>query len=288
MNSLTKYLSTDRLHCIVRRAAMPLILAVLLVALCPCASAIPAKPVPERLVNDFAGIFTAEEALSLERALTAFDDSTSNQITVVTVNDLEGYAPAEYGTEIGERWGVGSGKFDNGIVVLVKPKTGDSRGQVNISVGYGLEGAIPDSYCKRIIETEMIPRFRENDYFGGTAAACSVLMKLASGEISEPREADSGGGPVILFLALAFIGFCIFIVIVASGGKGGNGGSGGGGYMDGDDFARGLIIGSILNGGRHSSGWGSSGGGFGGGFGGGSFGGFGGGSFGGGGASGSW
>lgn len=287
MNSLTKYLSTDRLHCIVRRAAMPLILAVLLVALCPCASAIPAKPVPERLVNDFAGIFTAEQALSLERALTAFDDSTSNQITVVTVNDLEGYAPAEYGTEIGERWGVGSGKFDNGIVVLVKPKTGDSRGQVNISVGYGLEGAIPDSYCKRIIETEMIPRFRENDYFGGTAAACSVLMKLASGEISEPREAEDGGGT--LFMILTALGFVVIIFLVASaGGKGGNGGSGGGSYMDGDDFARGLIIGSILNGGRHSSGWGSSGGGFGGGFGGGSFGGFGGGSFGGGGASGSW
>lgn len=287
MNNLTKYLSTDRLHCIVRRAAMPLMLAVLLVALCPCASAIPAKPVPERLVNDFAGIFTAEEALSLERELTAFDDSTSNQITVVTVNDLEGYAPAEYGTEIGERWGVGSGKFDNGIVVLVKPKTGDSRGQVNISVGYGLEGAIPDSYCKRIIETEMIPRFRGNDYFGGTAAACSVLMKLASGEISEPREAEDGGGT--LFMILTALGFVVIIFLVASaGGKGGNGGSGGGGYMDGDDFARGLIIGSILNGGRHSSGWGSSGGGFGGGFGGGSFGGFGGGSFGGGGASGSW
>ncbi len=287
MNNLTKYLSTDRLHCIVRRAAMPLMLAVLLVALCPCASAIPAKPVPERLVNDFAGIFTAEQALSLERALTAFDDSTSNQITVVTVNDLEGYAPAEYGTEIGERWGVGSGKFDNGIVVLVKPKTGDSRGQVNISVGYGLEGAIPDSYCKRIIETEMIPRFRENDYFGGTAAACSVLMKLASGEISEPREAEDGGGT--LFMILTALGFVVIIFLVASaGGKGGNGGSGGGSYMDGDDFARGLIIGSILNGGRHSSGWGSSGGGFGGGFGGGSFGGFGGGSFGGGGASGSW
>ena len=287
MNNLTKYLSTDRLHCIVRRAAMPLMLAVLLVALCPCASAIPAKPVPERLVNDFAGIFTAEQVLSLERALTAFDDSTSNQITVVTVNDLEGYAPAEYGTKIGERWGVGSGKFDNGIVVLVKPKTGDSRGQVNISVGYGLEGAIPDSYCKRIIETEMIPRFRENDYFGGTAAACSVLMKLASGEISEPREAEDGGGT--LFMILTALGFVVIIFLVASaGGKGGNGGSGGGGYMDGDDFARGLIIGSILNGGRHSSGWGSSGGGFGGGFGGGSFGGFGGGSFGGGGASGSW
>ena len=287
MNNLTKYLSTDRLHCIVRRAAMPLMLAVLLVALCPCASAIPAKPVPERLVNDFAGIFTAEQVLSLERALTAFDDSTSNQITVVTVNDLEGYAPAEYGTEIGERWGVGSGKFDNGIVVLVKPKTGDSRGQVNISVGYGLEGAIPDSYCKRIIETEMIPRFRENDYFGGTAAACSVLMKLASGEISEPREAEDGGGT--LFMILTALGFVVIIFLVASaGGKGGNGGSGGGSYMDGDDFARGLIIGSILNGGRHSSGWGSSGGGFGGGFGGGSFGGFGGGSFGGGGASGSW
>ena len=171
------------------------------------AVAIPSKPNPPRLVNDYAGVFHASQRMALERKLTAFDDSTSNQITVVTVNDLEGYSPAEYGTEIGLRWEVGSKNFDNGIVVLVKPKTAGSDGQVNISVGYGLEGAIPDSYAKRIINNEMIPAFSRGDYFAGVDNACTVLMQLASGEIDAPRETTGSGSSmwIVLFLILFLI-----------------------------------------------------------------------------------
>ena len=151
------------------------------------AAAIPDKPYPPRLVNDLAGILDYAQCASLERKLAAFSDSTSNQIAVVTVSDLEGYSPSEYGTEIGMKWQVGSAKFDNGIVILVKPKTPDAPGQVNISVGYGLEGAIPDTYAKRIINNEMIPAFRYGDYYRGIDDACTVLMKLASGEIQASR-----------------------------------------------------------------------------------------------------
>lgn len=253
------------------------------------ASAIPSRPVPQRLVNDYADIFTWEEEARLERALTAFDDSTSNQIAVVTVTDLEGYDPAEYAVRIGLDWKVGSEEFDNGVVVLVKPKTDDSNGQAFIAVGYGLEGAIPDAYAKRIIENEMIPHFRENDYFAGTAQACVTLMRLASGEISEPRGgvSDDDIGGIIAFLVMIAV---IVVVLVIVGGKNNHGG--GGGHRQEIDAAD--VIGTILTygsilgrsgGGRSHGGFG--GGSFGGGFGGG-FGGFGGGSFGGGGAGGSW
>lgn len=245
------------------------------------ASAIPSRPVPQRLVNDYADIFTWEEESRLERALTAFDDSTSNQIAVVTVTDLEGYDPAEYAVRIGLDWKVGSEEFDNGVVVLVKPKTDDSDGQVFIAVGYGLEGAIPDAYAKRIIEDEMIPHFRENDYFAGTAQACVTLMQLASGEISEPRGGipdDDIGGLIAVFVIFAMIVFVLLIV----GGKNNHGGRGGNRQeIDAAD-----VIGTILT---YGSLIGRSGGGRShGGFGGGGFGGFGGGSFGGGGAGGSW
>jgi uncharacterized membrane protein YgcG len=160
--------------------------AMLLIAL-HTAFAIPQRPEPARLVNDLAGLFSSSQTEHLERMLVAFDDSTSNQIAVVTVADLEGYDAAEYATRIGLDWGVGSEKFDNGVVILVKPKT-TSSGQVFIAVGYGLEGAIPDAYAKRIINNEMIPHFMQNDYFGGVYEACEIIMKLASGEISEMRE----------------------------------------------------------------------------------------------------
>ncbi|MDE5732078.1 MAG: TPM domain-containing protein [Bacteroidales bacterium] len=245
-----------------------IIAAAIIAAASVNSSAIPGKPVPERLVNDFAGLFTASETAALERVLTAFDDSTSNQIAVVTVNDLEGYEPAEYATRIGIGWQVGSKDFNNGIVILVKPKD-SSPGKVFIAVGYGLEGAIPDAYAKRIIDSEMIPRFAANDYFGGVSAGCAVLMKLASGEISEPRGHEDEDIPWQIGLVLALL-FVIIILWIAKK----NGG-------DGPNRGRRRVIytGPIITGRGH---------GFGGGHGSGGFGGFGGGSFGGGGAGGSW
>ncbi len=237
-------------------------------------SALPVRPDPERLVNDLAGIFTPEQTASLENQLVAFDDSTSNQIAVVTVLDLEGYSSADYATRIGLDWGVGSSEFNNGIVVLVKPKT-DTYGEVFIAVGYGLEGAIPDAYAKRIINDEMIPYFMNNDYFGGVSAACDVLMKLASGEISAVRDYEDDGAVAAIITFVIIIAIILIIISIANKNNKGNGNSGGNGgrriYMGPIDFG------------------GPSRGGFGGGsFGGGSFGGFGGGSFGGGGAGGRW
>lgn len=241
-------------------------------------SAIPSRPSPARLVNDLAGLFDISQTAQLERMLVAFDDSTSNQIAVVTVKDLEGYEASEYATRIGLDWGVGSEKFDNGVVILVKPKT-SSPGQVFIAVGYGLEGAIPDAYAKRIINNEMIPCFMENDYYDGVYKACEVLMKLASGEISQMREYEEDDD-IYAIIAILIIIFMIIIIVSfvnKNGGSGGNGGSRG----------RNVYTGPIITTGNDFGGWGrSSGGGFGGGLGG--FGGFGGGSFGGGGAGGSW
>ena len=231
--------------------------------------AIPSRPDPQRLVNDLAQVFTSDQVSRLENTLVAFDDSTSNQIVVVTVKDLEGYDPSEYATRIGLDWGVGSAQFNNGIVLLVKPKTYDSAGQVFIAVGYGLEGAIPDAYAKRIIENELIPNFRLNDYYAGVEAACDVLMKLASGEISEPRGEEEDDALLEIIATLLFIGLLIFIFIIAVGQNDDNGHSSGGGR-------RTIYVGPIITSGR-SYGGGSS---FGGGFGGGSFGG--------GGAGGSW
>lgn len=240
------------------------------------ASAIPSRPDPPRLVNDMAGLFSSWQSEGLEQMLVAFDDSTSNQIAVITTNDLEGYDISEYATRVGIKWQVGSAEFNNGIVMVVKPKTDDSYGEVFIAVGYGLEGAIPDAYAKRIINNEMIPYFQTGDYYQGVVCACDILMKLASGEISEMRDDDDGVIPsIIATICLIILILIIFSAISGNNNSGkGNGGSGG----------RHVYRGPIITGG-HSSNWGSFGGS--GGFGGG-FGGFGGGSFGGGGAGGRW
>ncbi len=273
MNFQTRYpMSTIRKTVSLLTAAVLLSLTV--------AAQIPPKPSVPLAVNDFAGIFPAADARSMNSVLTAFADSTSNRIVVVTVSDLNGMDPMMYAYEIGEQWGVGTDKFDNGVVVLVKPRTGGSSGQVSIAVGYGLEGAIPDAVAKRIIENEMIPRFREEDYAGGVAAALDVLMRLAAGEISyrEYEESADAGG----YIAMIVFGlFLILIVLAAVSGRNGPRNLGSGGSRT-SSLGDAIFWTSVLGGGGRGGGFGGMGGG------GGFSGGFGGGSFGGGGASGSW
>ena len=241
-------------------------------------AAIPDPPSPARLVNDFAGAFLPEQRDSLEAVLVAFDDSTSNQICVVTVPTLDGMEVSDYAVRLANHWGIGSEK-NNGLLVLIKPRGAEDWIDVNIQVGKGLEGAIPDVYASRIIRNIMGPQLRDrrDDYWRATVLACDELMKLASGEISEPRDGRSEDDDTSDAIA-AFFTFLIFAFVfyrIYKSFKKFNHRYGGG---SGGDFSGGSSFGgwSSSDWGSGSSSGGSSGG----------FGGFGGGSFGGGGASG--
>lgn len=247
---------------------------------------IPPSPVPPRLVNDYAGIL-GEKAFALERVLRAFNDSTSNQITIVTLPDLGGYAASQAAYEIGERWGVGNAKYNNGVVILIKPKNENGAGEVFIAPGYGLEAALPDAVCKRIIDDEMIPYFRQNQYTQGVLAGLRIIMPLAAGEISV-QEYMPQENEVAIALVCAAVVIFIVVTVAISGSKNKRNKNNGGKNNDGrteDDRGLRLALWATLLSMGNSSGR-SSGGGYGGGSGG--FGGFGGGSFGGGGAGGRW
>ena len=229
---------------------------------------LPSPSNPPRLVNDYTGTLSASQINTLEHKLVAYNDSTSTQILVLLVDDLQGYSIEQYATEIGHSWGVGQKDKGNGVVILVKPKKGSERGEVNISTGYGMEQYVTDATGKNIIEKEMIPAFKEGDYYTGIDNAVNVIMALCSGKFTQDEYTDDDGFP--LWLIILFIIAIVIIFSKFSDGSGQN-------YSGGGSRTIWIPMG----------GGGFSGGGFGGGSSGG-FGGFGGGGFGGGGASGSW
>lgn len=237
---------------------------------------IPDKPQPQRLVNDYAGILSSEEVNALEQKLVHFNDSTSTQIVVVIVNDLGGRDETDYADRLGEKWGVGQKGQNNGIVILIKPTGGQGQRKARISVGYGLEGVIPDATARKIVDNEMIPYFKKNQFCQGINAAVDILISLSKGEFTADQynKHTSKTNPYITFILIAVIIF-VFILITNNKRKGP--------LSPGKSLPFWMLLGMMGSGRGSSGGWGggSSGGG-------GGFGGFGGGSFGGGGASGSW
>lgn len=237
-------------------------------------SVIPARPNPPRLVNDFAGALSAQERARLEQKLTAYNDSTSTQITIVIVKTTEPYPIGDFAFQVGRKWGVGQSQKNNGLVLAWATQTR----KVYIATGYGLEGAIPDAIAKRIIASDIVPAFKQQRYFDGLDAATTEIIQRAQGEYkADPRSSDDDGGFGGLFF-LIVVGLIIFIIFAnRNRGGGGSNRNRGGGFFPPVFFPT-----------STGSGWGGSSGGFGGGSGGGGFGGFGGGSFGGGGAGGDY
>lgn len=239
---------------------------------------IPDRPDPPRLVNDFAGILNPTEVTRMESRLVKFNDSSSTQITIVTVKSLNGYDKNDFAQRLGQKWGVGQKGKNNGVVVLIKPKYSNEKGEAAIQTGYGLEGVLPDVTCKRIVENEMIPRFREGDYYAGINAAVNTIISISRNEFTaeqyNKRTQKKSGAIAVPILIL--IG--IFIWVLAS--RKGNMHSVGKSLP----FWASMMMLSSMGRGSSGGSWGS----FSSGSGGGGFGGFGGGSFGGGGAGGSW
>lgn len=263
---------------LLRRSPYGLATGYLLLATCCFASddCIPSKPSPPRLVNNFSKEFpeflSADEEQTLEYKLKNFSKETSNQIVIVIVDDLCGYDANEFSVRVGEQWGVGQGKFDNGVVIMLKPTGGTGQRDVYIAVGYGLEGVIPDITAKQIVSNEIIPQFENGKYYEALNGATDVLISLTKKEFSyndyQHEEKEGSWLPFIIF----------FIIVVY------------GTIRHLRNLKRDYTI--TRNGKTYHTGpWGGSwgGGGWGGGgFSSGEFGGFGGGSFGGGGAGGKW
>ncbi|UKT64182.1 TPM domain-containing protein [Pedobacter mucosus] len=239
---------------------------------------------PTTLVSDFSGVLSASQKQMLEQKLVAFSDSSSTQIAIAILKSVGDYDINEYALELGRKWGVGQGGKNNGIMIVVA--VGDRK--ISIQTGYGVEGALPDVYAKRIIDNDIKPNFKAGDYYAGLDAGTTSIIKYTKGEYKNdnPKSTAKKGGSGSIAIIIIII---IVVIILMRKGGGGGGNQVIGGRGGSNSLFWGMLLGSALGGRGGNSGWGG-GGGFGGGSsgGGGGFGGFGGGSFGGGGSSGSW
>ncbi len=156
-------------------AALILSLIIIVCTMCSCGkNAKDQLPTPTEkfFVNDFAGVLTDADANTIYNSGVALQEATQAQAVVVTVESLDGKEASEYALELGRQWGVGEKDKDNGVVILLS--SGDR--EIYISVGYGLEGALPDSKTGRIIDTYGISYFSNDNFSAGILGIYNAIV----------------------------------------------------------------------------------------------------------------
>ncbi len=140
------------------------------------------------IVTDDANVFSETELLFMRNKLSAFEEETTNQIVVLTINDLKGETIESYAYEVFNKNELGREDVDNGVLILFSK----NDREVRIEVGMGLESYITDALASRVIRNTMVPRFKEEKYFKGIDVATDQIIDFLKDPkaIEEFNEAD--------------------------------------------------------------------------------------------------
>ena len=214
-----------------------------------------ALPTPTEafFVNDFAQVLTEADAQAVAQAGEALATATKAQIVLVTVENTGNRTLEEYSLAIARDWALGDADLDNGVLLLFTTEGPHSR----IEVGYGLEGALPDSKAGRILDTYLVPVYEDPaSWSAGLTATYTALINAAYAEygladsqlpLETPEEAGEDVGPAELMMLLPILLVLVFVIFgmrrglvhVGPGGFGGGyhrGGFGGGFHGGGGGF----------------------------------------------------
>lgn len=241
---------------------------------------VPVPPLSAHVI-DQAGMLNSQQRSNLDNVLKEYEARTGSQIAILLISSTAPEAIEQYSIRVADAWKLGRKGVDDGVILVVAKDNDKALRRLRIEAGRGIQGTVTDAQSKRILQDVIAPYFRQNDYYGGLAAAITALTTLMDQEhLPAPagkqaaQDEGLGGWLPILFVLFMFVAIIYQRsrssfkygprgrstgMILGSGGLGGLGGFGAGGGFD-----------------RHSGG--SSGGGFSGG----------GGGFDGGGASGDW
>jgi uncharacterized protein len=236
------------------------------------AKADPTFPALTGRVVDDAHILPAATQAELTQKLTTLEQANGDQLVVVTVPSLQDDDISDYGYRLGRAWGIGQKGKNNGALLIIAP----NEKKVRVEAGYGLEPVLTDAVSSLIIQREILPRFREGDFAGGTTAGVDAIINVlaeprqlaeaqaraAAQEVRRPqRRADPGAVIVIVIIAIFVLsglfrrggggGLLPLLLLSSLGGRGrdddwGDGGGGGGGFSGG---------GGSFGGGGASGGW---------------------------------
>ena len=173
-------------------------------------------PPPTAHFNDYAGLVPAETAQRLDEKLRDFEKQTSTQVVVAVFPELPSPSLEDFTIRTAESWKAGNKAYDNGVVLFVFVKDRKLR----IETGYGLEGALPDALARRILDGEVVPRFREGDWAGGLEAGIDAILAATRGEYQPPAEKRRGPPTAAVVVILLFVLVFVLLAVFGSAASG--------------------------------------------------------------------
>ncbi|MCR4575771.1 MAG: TPM domain-containing protein [Lentisphaeria bacterium] len=163
-----------------------IIVGVFLLAVATLMGGVPPKPAEFNCVFDYGGMLAPLETQLIRVAGNYIRAKSKAELVVVTVENLDGMVLEDYAHELFNTWGLGDKQQNNGVLFLVNKETtlAGTSGRVRIEVGYGLEGALPDSVCGRILDEKTLPAWENKEYGRGIVDGYMELVRRVAMEYS--------------------------------------------------------------------------------------------------------
>lgn len=133
-------------------------------------------------VTDAADILSRSELKQLRSDVKSMCDYYSTRIVVGIVSTFDDYDIDEYAGKLAEKWDLSD---ENTMLILVKPKSDEEQGEAMLLASSDLEDVFTNSVCDGIVREQMIPHFKNDDYFGGIEAALEYMNNMSDEEEPE-------------------------------------------------------------------------------------------------------
>lgn len=162
---------------------------------------------PTGFVTDTTSTLTTEQITTLDVKLSSYEKETGSEIAVAMIPTTDGMDIAQYATELGNKWGVGKEKVDNGILLVIAK---DDR-ELFIATGRQMEGALTDLEGKDIIDSVITPRFKEGNFYEGINAGIDgMLLAIKDESFTDLRMDQNNSSGSNFFDVIVFIIFFSF------------------------------------------------------------------------------
>ena len=188
--------------------------ALLALAFAGAAAAEPTLPTQTGRITDEATLLKAGDRAVIDAELAKLEQTSTDQLAIVTLNSLQGYPIEDFGYLLGRKWGIGQKGKDNGILLVVAP----NEHKVHIEVGRGLEPIMTDAMSSIIINHAIVPAFRNGDFAGGIKAGVRDIKDVLLGDTEAVKErarvaqGDNGMDTMQVILLMFWIGIVIYIL----------------------------------------------------------------------------